>query len=253
MRILLVNADGIEADGLQAAYRALAARGHDVLACAPDGERSASSHSVNLRSPLAVRSLAMPDGKPGWAVMGTPADSARLGLELFADPPFDMLVSGINNDTNLGFDVNYSGTVGAALEAAGAPLPAVAASSEKAPPYRWDRDGGILADVVSKLLSWNLPPGIIVNLNIPAEIASEGYVWCPANPRAARESYLKTEISPGRLECTRLRESVPPVSEPGSDIDLFSRGRVTLTPVKPAGTDHGSLAELLRASPAGAG
>ncbi|MDR1035264.1 MAG: 5'/3'-nucleotidase SurE [Deltaproteobacteria bacterium] len=251
MRILLVNDDGIQAEGLLAAYRALTGRGHDVLACAPDGERSASSHSVNLRLPLAVRRLDMPDGRPGWAVMGTPADSARLGLELFADPPFDMVVSGINNDTNLGFDVNYSGTVGAALEAAGAPLPAVAASCEKALPYRWDRDGEILADVVSRLGSWEIPPGVIVNLNIPSAISAPGYVWCPGNPRAARESYTRTETGPGLLECTRLRDSVPPVSDPGSDIDFFSRGRVTLTPVKPAGTDAAVLERLLASAPPG--
>ncbi|MDR1312412.1 MAG: 5'/3'-nucleotidase SurE [Deltaproteobacteria bacterium] len=249
MRILLVNDDGIEAEGLQAAYRALVAAGHDVLACAPDGERSASSHSVNLRSPIAVRRLRMPDGKDGWAVSGTPADSARLGIELFADPPFDMVVSGINNDTNLGFDVNYSGTVGAALEAAGAALPAVACSAEKSLPFRWERDGKILADVAACLASWDVPPGVIVNLNIPASISSPDYAWCPGNSRAARETYAKTESSPGRFECSRMRESVPPVSDPGSDIDLFSKGRVTLTPVRPAGTDPAALERLLKGRP----
>ncbi|MDR3152714.1 MAG: 5'/3'-nucleotidase SurE [Deltaproteobacteria bacterium] len=246
MRILLTNDDGIGAEGLLAAYKALVKAGHDVLACAPDGERSASSHSVNLRTPLKVARHAMPDGNYGWAVAGSPADSARLGLELFGDPPFGMLVSGINNDTNLGFDVNYSGTVGAAMEAAGAFMPAVAASSERVFPFQWERDGDILADVVSRLAAWNIPPGVIVNLNIPSVIRHKEYRWCPANAKAARETYLQARVSEDLLECTRQRESVPVSYVPESDISFFREGRVTLSPIRPVGTSSETLARLVK-------
>ncbi|MDR1038804.1 MAG: 5'/3'-nucleotidase SurE [Deltaproteobacteria bacterium] len=246
MRILLSNDDGIEAKGLLAAYKALVKAGHDVLACAPDGERSASSHAVILRDPIAARAVPMPDGKDGWAVMGFPADCVRLGLDLFGDPPFDMVVSGINNDTNLGFDVNYSGTLGAALEATGAPLPAVAASAQKSLPYRWERDGAILADVVSRLASWRLPKGVIANLNIPEAIKKKGYFWCPTNPRYEKETARRVDTGSGRFEYTRHRNPVPTAPAPGSDADLFSRGLITLTPVRPAGTEPGTLGRLLK-------
>ncbi|MDR2611742.1 MAG: 5'/3'-nucleotidase SurE [Deltaproteobacteria bacterium] len=253
MRILLSNDDGIQADGLRAAYASLKAAGHEVLACAPDGERSGSSHSVNLRWPLDVKRCAMPDGAEGWAVGGSPADSVRIGLELFADPPFDLMISGFNNDLNLGFDTNYSGTVGAALEAAAAFVPTVAASVERSEPFQWERDSAILVDVVSRLAGWNIPPGTVVNLNIPSRIRHEGYFWCPVNPRPAKETYLREEREPGVLKCTRQRRDTPVSCGPGTDVDLFSGGRVTLSPIRPVGTDPETLERLVRDFPSGIG
>jgi Predicted acid phosphatase len=46
---------------------------------------------------------------------GSPADCARIGLELI--PDCDMVLSGINDGGNLGGATVYSGTVAAAMEA----------------------------------------------------------------------------------------------------------------------------------------
>jgi 5'-nucleotidase len=246
VRILLINDDGLEADGIRTAYAALTAAGHQVTACAPDRERSAQSQSVTLREPLKVVSVVMSDGAVGYAVSGTPADCSRLGFTALAQPPIDLVVSGINNDTNLGFDANYSGTVAAALEAAAAGYPALAASLERAASYDWDSAGRILAKVVEALPAWRLPPGVAINLNIPARIADPQWVWTTLNPVPPMDYYLKENRADGGCDYRRLRieESCP--AEPDSDLALCRLGRITLCPLVSV-SHHAELLQRLKA------
>lgn len=109
--ILVSNDDGIYAPGIEALAEMVAEFG-DVYVSAPAGERSAQSHAITLHAHLRAQEI-----KPRWhAVTGTPVDSVYLGA-LHACPRLpDLVVSGVNNGFNLGTDVYYSGTVGAARE-----------------------------------------------------------------------------------------------------------------------------------------
>ena len=109
--ILVTNDDGVLAPGLAALAEAVQDLG-EVLVCAPDTERSGSSHAITLHSHLRTDEI-----KPGWyRVNGTPVDCVYLGaLHLCARRP-DLIVSGVNPGYNLGSDVFYSGTVGGAAE-----------------------------------------------------------------------------------------------------------------------------------------
>lgn len=109
--ILVTNDDGILAPGLAALAEAVQDLG-EVLVCAPETERSGSSHAITLHSHLRTDEI-----KPGWfRVNGTPVDCVYLGsLHLCARRP-DLVVSGVNPGFNLGSDVFYSGTVGGAAE-----------------------------------------------------------------------------------------------------------------------------------------
>ena len=109
--ILVSNDDGVAARGIEVLATAAADYG-DVIVCAPDGEQSAMSHAITLHANLRVREV-----RENWyAVTGTPVDSVYLGsLHLCPRPP-DIVLSGINDGYNLGTDVFYSGTVGAARE-----------------------------------------------------------------------------------------------------------------------------------------
>ena len=87
--------------------------------CAPDRERSAASHSGTFGRPLRAEPVDYPGAEKAWAVDGTPSDCASLGLFLAGrEAPVDLVVSGINRGMNLGGACVYSGTVGAAMEAA---------------------------------------------------------------------------------------------------------------------------------------
>ena len=147
MKILLTNDDGIHATGIWAAARALADVG-EVAVVAPDREQSGVGASMTLHAPLFVHSVpaeqylsqfapgddtpprsadavlvpagdaAAPPAHPitAWAVQGTPADACILALEQLVNPKPDLVVSGINRGSNLGWDVIVSGTVGAATQ-----------------------------------------------------------------------------------------------------------------------------------------
>ena len=111
MRILISNDDGYRARGIIALRGALRGLG-DLTVVAPDRNRSGASNSLTLEMPLRVEQ-AEPDV---YFVQGTPTDCVHLAISgLFPFEP-DMVVSGINDGSNLGDDVLYSGTVAAATE-----------------------------------------------------------------------------------------------------------------------------------------
>jgi 5'-nucleotidase len=109
--ILVSNDDGILAPGIKVLAETVAEFG-DVVVCAPDSQRSASSHAITLHANLRTTQI-----KDGWlAVSGTPVDSVYLGALHICPRLPDLVVAGINDGYNLGADVFYSGTVGAARE-----------------------------------------------------------------------------------------------------------------------------------------
>jgi 5'-nucleotidase len=249
MHILLTNDDGLMAPGLQAAYAGLKARGYRVTACAPDSQRSASSQAVTLDRPVKAAPWAMPDGALGFAVYGTPADCARLGLTTLAREPVDLVVSGINDDTNLGFDINYSGTVAAAIEAASAGYPSLAASVERAEDIDWKLSVHVLVAVVDSMRTWKLPPGMVVNLNIPAKLTTgrNEWFWTRTKTESSADYYEGEPHPDGSVLYYRRRPLDPPPDlerEPNNDVEHNSRGHITLSPILPHSCSEAVLARL---------
>jgi len=124
MRVLVSNDDGVDAPGIRFLAEALRQAGHEVTVVAPDRDRSGASNSLTLDQPLRAKPL----GNEVYSVAGTPTDCVHLALAgmMAADP--DIVLSGINNTSNLGDDVIYSGTVAAAMEGRCLGLPAIAMS-----------------------------------------------------------------------------------------------------------------------------
>ena len=117
MRVLLTNDDGIRAEGLRAMYRALREAGHTVHVVAPMHEQSGVGHSLTFFDPLRAHKIEEPDFE-GLGLYGTPTDCVKLALGNLLKKRPDMVISGINAGSNVGPDILYSGTVGAATEAA---------------------------------------------------------------------------------------------------------------------------------------
>jgi 5'-nucleotidase len=244
MHILLTNDDGFSSPGFKAAYDALTGAGHKVTAVAPDRERSGQSHSVTFYSHLNVTDVGMPDGATGYIVSGTPADCAHIGCIALAKKPIDLVVSGINTDTNLGYDANYSGTVSAALEAASLGHPALASSLERSDDCDWAGAGRITMEAAELHGGWDIPIGVIVNLNIPARIAEPDWIWAPLNLIAVSEHYRIDADQNGDVLYRRTRMEAESPYQAGSDVDFFRRGRVTLSPLGPVRTERVTLARL---------
>lgn len=124
MKFLISNDDGIHAPGLLALYQALCQVG-EVIVVAPNEEQSGSASSLHISQPLYPHTL--PSGFV--AVNGSPADCVYLALhELCPNTQFDCVITGINSGANLGQDILFSGTFGAALTAQLFGVPAIATS-----------------------------------------------------------------------------------------------------------------------------
>lgn len=124
MKILMSNDDGVHAPGLLALYQALSTIA-EVVVVAPSNEQSGCASSLSISTPLYTHEL-----ESGFiAVNGSPADCVYLALhEIYRHTDFDCVITGINSGANLGQDVLFSGTFGAALTAQLFGLPAIATS-----------------------------------------------------------------------------------------------------------------------------
>ena len=156
MHILLTNDDGIQAPGLWALYNSLV-KNHSISVIAPDREQSAIGHAITLNQPLRATRVSMNGNCPAYAVSGTPADCVKLGvLELLESKP-DMLISGINPGANVGVNVNYSGTVAAAKEAALYGITALAVSSMGPETHHYGDAAAFVAKLAAKIADNGLP------------------------------------------------------------------------------------------------
>src|SRR5882724_10988712 len=121
--ILLTNDDGYDAPGLKALAAVLEGWA-TVSIVAPNGEKSGAAQSLTLRQPIVCH----PKGERHWAVDGTPADAVIVALHKLLPEKPDLVISGINHGANMGENIYYSGTVGAARESALHHIPSVAIS-----------------------------------------------------------------------------------------------------------------------------
>ncbi len=174
MNILLTNDDGIEAPGILALYDAIASLGN-VHVVAPADMQSASSHGITFHRPLMTRTVLVKDRMEGLAVEGRPADCVKVGLRALwpewygpnARP--DIVISGMNAGANVGINIIYSGTVGAAVESAFLGVPSIAVSLHLGDRSRthFARAAQIARHGIDQVLQWPLDPHRIINLNVP--------------------------------------------------------------------------------------
>lgn len=160
---MLTNDDGYQAPGLKALAEELRAIA-EVSIVAPSWERSGAAQSLTLRQPIVCHAT----GENEWAIDGTPADCVIVALHKLLKEPPDLVISGINHGANLGENVYYSGTVGAAREAVIHHVPGLAISlcskrvdSDFAPSARIARRAAEL------ILKEGLPAQVLLNLNVP--------------------------------------------------------------------------------------
>ncbi|MGF6376004.1 5'-nucleotidase [Clostridiales Family XIII bacterium PM5-7] len=167
MNILVTNDDGIQSPGIKALVAALS-KVADVYVCAPDGQRSAKSQSITLGEMVNIQAVEFPFAKGAYQTSGTPADCTKIGLQFFAEKgvTMDMVYAGINMGSNLGKDTLYSGTVGAAMEAAVDGYHAVAVSVDSHEATYFDAACQLAVDVID-LIYGKLDKHTVININTP--------------------------------------------------------------------------------------
>lgn len=167
--VLLVNDDGIDAAGIAALARALGGLG-TLAVVAPFEEQSAVGHAITIRTPMRVHAWRFEGAAgPVWAraITGTPADCVKIAVQKLLPRPPDLVVSGINHGPNTAVNVMYSGTVSAATEATILGVPALAVSHAEWRPTDFEAAGGTARTLAERILTDGLPPGVLLNVNVP--------------------------------------------------------------------------------------
>jgi len=168
MNILLTNDDGFTALGIEELSSALGIS-NNIFLVAPKTNCSGMSAAISLHKEIEVEEVA----KNIYAVSGTPADCSYLGLLSIISEPIDMIVSGINLGANLGEDVFYSGTVGAAIAGRRLNHVPVAFSVAAYQPKNIKFIAQKAAEITQQVTHLPADQNLLVNVNFPDLPASE--------------------------------------------------------------------------------
>ena len=165
MRILITNDDGLSASQLLPLIRWCQKLG-EVTAVVPKVEQSGKSHGIELHKSFEARLVELAPDVTVWSVDSTPADCVRFAI-LGQHMEFDLAISGINRGLNMGADMMYSGTIGAAGEAVNLGVQAIALSTS---PENYDRAVESLDRVFAYIRENDLlAKNDLYNVNIPAD------------------------------------------------------------------------------------
>ena len=163
MKILLTNDDGYLASNIQNLFKRLS-EDHEVWMIAPMGNCSGMSAAISFLKEIEIVKV----DERIYTVEGTPADCTYFGLLGMVDFEFDMVVSGINHGANIGNDVIYSGTVGAAVGGRKLKYPPIALSVASYDTKNINFIVNKTAEIIN--IVKNLPEeysGKVINVNFP--------------------------------------------------------------------------------------
>lgn len=248
-RILLTNDDGVRAKGILAMAQALRAADFDVTVLAPDTNWSASGHKKTMNKPLRASKVQLADGSWAFASDGAPSDCVALALMGALDMEFDFVVSGINNNANIGSDVSYSGTVAAALEAGIMGKPGFAVSVD-APEHN---DGNLdfvsaankATEIIVKLLAQPMEDQSMAvwNINLPYQPNGDykGVQFTRLGKRFYHDFLLRREDPFGRPYFWIGGEQPGGLIEDFTDYGAVKQGYVSVTPLHLDSTNYAVL------------
>jgi 5'-nucleotidase len=229
LRVLITNDDGYQAPGIRALAPAIAELGYDVLVVAPLDDQSGvgSARAGMVGRPIRTSSE-QEGGITYHGIDGTPALAVTLAsVGAFGAAP-DVVVSGINRGHNIGVPIFHSGTVAAALTAAGQGTSAVAVSIDSEDPSYWETAGTVAAEA----LTWIVPEptGTVLTINVPDRPLDQLAGVRHASLAPIKRSRITGTTAPTGEPMIQLEPSLPnPI--PGSDEALLAAGYVTVTPI----------------------
>ena len=225
MRILITNDDGYQAKGIKILAEIMKNYG-EVTVIAPKTHQSGMSMAVSL----GFKQIAHKNLGNGWHyVDATPASCVKFGTNIiFKDCYPDVVISGINHGSNAASASCYSGTLGAAAEAALNGIPAIGVSLDTLhPDADFSAVSELFGNIFEKLMgNWPDRKGIYYNVNFPnipmsqikgIKIGTQGLGrWVREFQEWDIKHYAKYGITP-----EMLGQSSDPVLEEGEDLYMM--------------------------------
>lgn len=224
VNILITNDDGMNAAQLLPLVRYCRKFGQ-VEVAVPKVEQSGKSHGIEIHKPFEAKQVALASDVTAWAVDSTPADCVRFAVLGLHKKP-DLVISGINRGLNIGTDILYSGTVGAAGEAVNLGIPALALSTT---PQNYD--AGHVLDQLDAVFAYLEEKNLYAfhsfyNVNIPAQpkgirmTHQGGHYFSDTFPAEGEDMYRPTGF---RIWQDRGDDTL--------DTDATLHGYITITPL----------------------
>ncbi|MFT5224603.1 MAG: 5'-nucleotidase [Polaribacter sp.] len=246
MHILVTNDDGYLAPGIRILADTLSSI-VDITVVAPDRNKSGASNSLTLMRPLRVQKT--PEGY--YRVDGTPTDCVHLAISGLLDNKPDMVVSGINNGSNLGDDVLYSGTVAAAMEGRYLGLPAIAVSLTGKREENYQVAALITRQIIEKLVDKRItnelmPNDSILNINVP-DLPLADLQPIKATRLGFRHKAEKMVMQTDPYGSPIYWVGPPGEAQdagPGTDFFAIEQNQVSVTPLQIDLTRHESIGSL---------
>jgi 5'-nucleotidase len=190
--ILLSNDDSVKASGLAALIEMLSPFG-DLFVVAPDVPRSGASHALTVTTPITIEKIRESENLTVYSCSGTPTDCVKVAMSCLIPRRPDLMVSGINHGSNSSVSVIYSGTMGAAIEAAMLGIPAIGFSlCDHSPDADFSTAIRYGKTIVGEAMTGGIPKGITLNINIPALPFDEikGIKACRQNKGMWNEDFI---------------------------------------------------------------
>ena len=230
-RILLANDDGIHAKGLAVLEAIAHALSDDVWVVAPETQQSGASHSLTVDAPLRVSH----HGPQRFAVNGTPTDCLLVGSRhLVEGRPPDLVLAGINEGSNLGEDVSYSGTVAAAKEATLLGMRAIAFSQERDSKGRldWKTVERHAPDLIRRIIELEWGRGVLVNVNFPARAPNAvSGVWIASQGQRDLQIAIDQRTDPRGRDYFWIMDRSGGTVRKGTDLAAVAAGAIAVTPL----------------------
>jgi 5'-nucleotidase len=247
LNILITNDDGIRAKGLRTLIEIVRPFGN-ITVVAPNDPMSGMGHAITVSRPLRLTLLKKEDGYQEYVCSGTPVDCVKMGLRIpLENQKIDLVLSGINHGSNASTNVIYSGTMGAAIEAAMEGVKSVGFSLLD---YHHDADFSQAADFIRKIIAdvieTQVPIGISLNVNIPKVKKEEikGIKMCTQAEAYWEEEYIARK-DPWNGDYYWLSgEFVDKNIMPGSDIHALRNNYISIVPVQYDLTAFGVIDKL---------
>lgn len=241
MNILISNDDGVDSAGMTALAEKLS-KLNNVLVVAPDGNRSASSHSLTLSGKVRLKKISKETRFDKYSLSGTPADCVKFAELVFNDFKTDIVVSGINKGHNIGSDILYSGTVSVACEASFFGHTSFAFSAFS---YN-ESDLSGYSDYAAKIIDTLLPmsmQGDIWNVNFPDVSPSKikGVKVTGLGKQIYSDRYVKVSDNEYILVGSPLHNIE---NDEDCDVEWIKKGYVTVTPVLFNKTNYERITEV---------
>jgi len=237
--VLLTNDDGYQAEGLRALAEELA----DVVTLsivAPSREQSGTAQSLTLRQPIVCNRIAERE----WAIDGTPADCVIVALHKLLPEKPDLLISGINHGANLGENVFYSGTVGAAREGALHHIPSMAVSlCAKRENAKFENSARAARATAEMIFKEGLPDQVLLNVNVP-EPWNGSVQFTRQSKKITRNQLSEGKDPRGRSYFWLFEQRIERDVEPDTDYAAIFSSAVSITPLHLDPTHTESLNHL---------